>query len=231
MILDLNRAVIPGARALEAPRPGARARGDRPSYAILRGFLSARCDRLSAEACCIASLYCKARRRPQGRHGWASGVQPYRERGVLPRPLSSGRIKVFGHTQAQGSPFDSGIRPLSFACPPASDSGIRGYTGRARALLPSSRGPGGAPAAGQGPPVEVEAPPCRPSPVSANTICGGLRSSKTSGKSQGVVVSPRPSPASLQSLIPRGVRGASPRLNLTLLQHRFTGVEGKNGRT
>jgi hypothetical protein len=170
VILDLNRAVLSGARALEAPWPGARARGDRPSYAILEGF--------------------------------------------------SGRIKELG-SQAKGNPFDSGIRPLSFACPPASDSGIRGYTGRARALLPSSRGPGGAPAAGQGPPVEVEAPPCRPSPVSANTICGGLRSSKTSGKSQGVVVSPRPSPASLQSLIPRGVRGASPRLNLTLLQHRF----------
>ena len=125
----------------------------------------------------------------------------------------SGRVKVFGHTQAQGSPFDSGIRPLCiwtdcgacwhyggpccpFACPPASDSGIRGYTGRARALLPSSSMLGRAPAR--------------------------LQDHGLPGQAV------RPSPASLQSLIPRGVRGASPRLNLTLLQHRFTGVEGKD---
>ena len=189
MILDLNRAVSPPERVVASSAQERRVEGALWSYAILRGFLSARCDRLSAEACCIASLYCKVRRRPQGRHGWASGVQPYRERGVLPRPLSSGRIKVFGHTQAQGSPFDSGIRPLSFACPPASDSGIRGYTGRARALLPSSSMLGRAPAR--------------------------LQDHGLPGQAG------RPSPASLQSLIPRGARGASPRLNLTLLQHRF----------
>ena len=164
MILDLHRAVSPPERVVASSAQERRVEGALWSYAILRGFLSARCDRLSAEACCIASLYCKVRRRPQGRHGWASGVQSYRERGALPRPLS-------------------------FACPPASDSGIRGYTGRARALLPSSLGPGRAPAA------------CRATAFRVRRV--------------------RPSPASLQSLIFRGVRGASPRLNLTLLQHRF----------
>ncbi len=87
----------------------------------------------------------------------------------------------------QGNPV-LGILRAILARPPASDSGIGGYTGRAKAQTHSSWMPGGAP--------DSSPLPFRPSPVSPKKSDSG------------------------------GCGGLSPRLNLILLQHRFTGVEG-----
>ncbi len=92
----------------------------------------------------------------------------------------------------------------SIARPPATHSGIGGYTGRVPTLSHSSSEPGRAPVGGSVRPMRPVAPALT------------------------VKIRPpfRPSPASALKCDSGGLPGASPGLNLILLQHRFTGVEG-----
>lgn len=154
MILDLSRAVSTLEGSRGGPSPGARRSRDRPSWGKSERFFMAA-------------------------GGWKSGRNDCARSDTAENSLGAGSVCALRRRKAsRGLPWPS------FARPPATDSGIGGYTGRAQALFPSSCGPGGAP---------------------------GLA----------VLQRARPSPVSALKSDSWGLPGASPGLNLTLLQHRF----------